>query len=63
MVDGRPIAANEVEAIAKLPSREELIAKLLFLLQSPITRLVRELAAIPREFVLVLDQVDKQKAG
>ena len=43
------------------PSREELIAKLLFLLQSPITRFVRTLAAIPREFVVVLDQVAKQK--
>ena len=63
IVDGKPIAANEVEQIAKLPSREELIAKLLFLLQSPISRFVRTLAAIPRDFVVVLDQVAKQKAG
>jgi large subunit ribosomal protein L10 len=62
IVDGKPIAANEVEQIAKLPSREELIAKLLFLLQSPMIRLVRTLAAIPREFVVVLDQIGKQKA-
>ncbi len=57
VVDGQPVAAGEVEDIAKLPSREELIAKLLFLLQSPITRLARGLAAIPRQFVVVLDQV------
>jgi large subunit ribosomal protein L10 len=63
IVDGKPIAANEVEQIAKLPSREELIAKLLFLLQSPMTRLVRTLAAIPREFVVVVDQIAKQKAA
>jgi large subunit ribosomal protein L10 len=63
IVGGKPIAANEVEQIAKLPSREELIAKLLFLLQSPIARFVRTLAAIPRDFVVVLDQVAKQKAG
>jgi large subunit ribosomal protein L10 len=63
IVDGRPIAANEVEQIAKLPGRQELVAKLLFLLQSPLTRLVRTLAAIPREFVVVIDQVAKQKAG
>jgi large subunit ribosomal protein L10 len=63
IVDGKPIAANEVEQIAKLPSREELIAKLLFLLQSPIARLVRTLSAIPRELVVVLDQIGKQKAG
>src|ERR1044072_5331894 len=54
---------DEVEQIAKLPSREDLIAKLLFLLQSPISRFVRTLAAIPRDFVVVLDQVATQKAG
>ncbi len=63
IVDGQPIAANEVEQIARMPSREELIAKLLFLLQSPISRLVRTLAAIPRDLVVVLDQIGKQKAG
>jgi len=63
LVEGRPIAANQVSDIATLPSREELIAKLLFLLQSPIARFVRTLAAIPRDFVVVLDQVAKQKAG
>jgi large subunit ribosomal protein L10 len=63
VVEGRPIAANEVEQIAKLSGRQELIAKLLFLLQSPLTRLVRTLSAVPRELVVVLDQVSKQKAG
>ena len=45
---------------APLPTRDELIAKLLYLLQSPITRLVRTLAAVPRDFVVVLSQVAKQ---
>ena len=48
-------------SIATLPSREELIAKLLFLLQSPITRFVRVLAAVPQSFVVVLDQVRKSR--
>ena len=43
---GRAIAADQIKDIASLPSREELIAKLLFLLQSPITRFGRVLAAV-----------------
>ncbi len=61
LVEGRAIAADQIKDIASLPGREELIAKLLFLLQSPITRFVRVLAALPRSFVVVLDQVRIQK--
>lgn len=61
MVDRQPIAGEQVKEIASLPGREELIAKLLFLLQSPISRFVRTLAAIPRDFVVVLDQIRQQK--
>jgi len=61
LLDGQPVTAEKVADIASLPSRDELLAKLLFLLQSPITRLARTLAAIPREFVIVLDQIRQQK--
>jgi large subunit ribosomal protein L10 len=61
LIDGQPISAEQVGTIATLPSREELIAKLLYLLQSPITRFVRTLAAVPREFVVVLDQIRHKK--
>jgi large subunit ribosomal protein L10 len=61
LVNGQQVAGDQLQAIASLPSREELIAKLLFLLQSPITRFARVLAAIPRDFVVVLDQVRQQK--
>ena len=63
VVDGQVVQANQVSDIANLPSREELIAKLLFLLQSPITRLARVLAAVPQQLVIVLDQVRQQKEG
>lgn len=63
LVEGRPIAAAQVSEIASLPGREQLIAKLLFLLQSPITRFVRVLAAAgPQRLATVLDQVAKKKA-
>lgn len=62
VVDGTPVSADQVEDIARMPGREELLAKLLFLLQSPITRLARGMAAISRDFVVVLDQIAKKKA-
>ena len=61
LVEGRAVAADQIKDIASLPSREQLIAKLLFLLQSPITRFARVLAAVPQSFVTVLDQVRKKK--
>lgn len=61
LIDGVAVAGADVKAIADLPSREVLIGKLLFLLQTPISRLVRDLGAITQQFVSVLDQVRKQK--
>ncbi len=61
LVESRSIAANQIKDIASLPSREQLIAKLVFLLQSPIARMARVLAAVPQQLVVVLDQVRKQK--
>jgi large subunit ribosomal protein L10 len=64
LVEGRPIAANQVGEIAALPSREQLISRLLNVLQSPITRFVRVLAAAgPQRLATVLDQVAKQKSS
>lgn len=61
LIDGKQIMAAQVSELASMPSREELIAKLLFMLQSPITRFVRTLAAMPRGLVLVLEQVRQKK--
>ena len=61
LVESRAIAAGQIKDIAALPSREELLTKLVFLLQSPIVRFVRVLAAVPKSFVVVLDQIAKQK--
>ena len=59
----RAIEGAQIKDIAALPSRNELIAKLLFLLQSPITGLARVLAAVPQSFVMVLDQIRQKKDG
>jgi large subunit ribosomal protein L10 len=63
LVDGQPVSAEQLEDIARLPSREELLAKLFFLLQSPITRLARGLNAITRDFAVVLSQIADKKNG
>ena len=61
LVEGCPVPAEQIKEIAQLASREALIAKLLFLLQSPVTRFVRVLAALPQSLVVVLDQVRQQR--
>ena len=61
IVEGQLVSADQVQDIANLPSKEELLVKLLFLLQSPVTRFVRGLAALPRSVVIALDQIAKNK--
>ena len=61
LLNGQRVAGDQIKEIANLPSREQLITKLLFLLQSPITRLARTLAAVPRDLVLVLEQVRQKR--
>src|SRR6267142_6774666 len=48
IVEGRVMALRDVEAIASLPSREDLIGKVLFLLNAQAQRLATVLSAMPR---------------
>tara|TARA_B100000945_G_scaffold208903_1_gene168093 strand:- start:1259 stop:1786 length:528 start_codon:yes stop_codon:yes gene_type:complete len=54
--------SSQVEALSKLPSREELIVKLLFLLQAPATQFIRTLNAVPAKFVHTLAAVRDSKS-
>jgi len=53
--------ADAIKALASLPSREELIAKLLGTMQAPITTFVRTLNEVPTKFVRGLAAVRDQK--
>jgi len=55
------MSASKIEALASLPSREELLAKLLGTMQAPITKFVRTLNEVPTKFVRGLAAVRDQK--
>jgi large subunit ribosomal protein L10 len=57
------IGAKEVEQLAKLPSKEVLLATFLGTLNAPITSFVGVLAAVPRSLVNVLSAIEKKKAN
>jgi len=61
LVEGKVVELKQVEAIANLPSREELISKMLFLINAQAQRLVTVIQAVPRNLAVVMDQVRAQK--
>jgi large subunit ribosomal protein L10 len=63
MLNGQIVPASQIQAIANLPSRKELIAKLLYLMLYPIRGLAVVLNANIRNLAVVLDQVTKKRAG
>jgi len=48
------MSAQDIKALSQLPSREELLAKLLGTMQAPVTKLVRTLNEVPSKFVRTL---------
>jgi len=55
--------ASGVQALASMPSREELLAKLLGTMQAPISKFVQTLNEVPSKFVRGLAAVRDQKAA
>ena len=62
VVDGKVVDLTQVQAIANLPSKEELISKLLFLLSANAQRVVTVINAVPRNLAVVIKQIGDQKS-
>ena len=60
---GQVMSAKEIVALASLPSRAELIAKLLGTMQAPMAKLVRTLNEVPSKLVRTLAAVRDAKGA
>lgn len=64
IVEGRVIAIKDIDALANMPSKDELYSKLLFLMTAPAQRLVTVMNAIGRDLAVVVNQgVEQKKFG
>lgn len=61
VVEGKVVALKDIEAIASLPSKEELISKIMFLVNAQAQRLVTVISAVPRNLAIVVKQIGEKK--
>jgi len=59
LVEGRVISIQEIGQLAQLPSKEELISKIMFMLNAPAQRVASVLAAVPRNLAVVTSEAAK----
>jgi len=58
-VEGRVVSIQEISQLAQLPSKEELISKIMFMLNAPAQRVATALAALPRNLAVVTSEAVK----
>lgn len=64
IVDGKVLSVAEVNQLATMPGKEELFAKLLFLINAPAQRLATVINATGRDLAVVINQaVEQNKLG
>jgi len=61
IVEGRVVNLAQVQSIASLPSKEELISKLLFVINAQAQRIVTVINAVPRNLAVVIKQIGDAK--
>ena len=60
IVEGRVIDVKSINDLATMPSKEEILAKLLYLINAPAQRLVTAINAVGRNVAVVVDQGVKE---
>ena len=60
-VGGKLLGADQIDALAKLPTRDEALALLMAVMQAPITKLARTLNDVPGQVTRVMAAVRDQK--
>ena len=60
VVEGRVIDTDQIKQLAEMPSRDDLFAKLLFLINAPATYLARAISGVGRNLAVVVDQGCKE---
>jgi large subunit ribosomal protein L10 len=55
------LSEKEVVAMSKLESKEELLSKLLYLMNAPVTQFVRTINEVPASFVRLLAKISENK--
>lgn len=61
VMDAKKLSANEVKAIASLPSKEVLLSQIVGLLVSPHRGILGVLNGVPRNLVQVINQIKEKK--
>jgi len=59
VVEGRVISISEIRQLADMPSKEELISKIMFLLNAPAQRIATALNALPRNLAVTVSEAVK----
>jgi large subunit ribosomal protein L10 len=60
-VGGKLLGAEQIDALAKLPTREQALALLMSVMQAPVTKLARTLNEVPGKLVRTVAAVRDQK--
>ena len=61
IVEGRVVSVGEIQQLASLPSKDELMSKIMFLLLAPAQRLASVTAAVARNLAVVVNEAAKEK--